>query len=106
MDGRIPSDAAICCVKHVVQASAQILLDDDPTRSCREVRFANFQVFNNFFIRKMTQTPLRPYQIILGAINGLPILKADVEDVSHAFCSLERLSKPCNRLHHVNFFGD
>lgn len=105
-EGPIPCDAAICRIKHVLQASAQVFLDDDPSSPRPQDRFAHFQVLDNLLVGEMAQTPLRPYNVILGALHGLPVLQPHVEDVSHAFCALERLGKPRNRLHHVDFLRD
>jgi hypothetical protein len=53
----------------------------------------------------MADTPLRPNQVILDSILGLPTFKADVEDISHPRLALQNVCELGDGFDNVHLFS-
>ncbi|KJZ73937.1 hypothetical protein HIM_06605 [Hirsutella minnesotensis 3608] len=75
---------ATSSVNDVYAAGAEVLLDDHGTRVWFEDRLADLKVVPHVVVGEMPETPLRPDQVVLNPILGLPALQLDVQVGAYA----------------------
>lgn len=98
-----PRHTAVFLIEHV--AGAYIFLDDNHAAIRAQDSLTSLQVGDDLGILQVTQTPLRPDNVVLGSGLWLPVLKPDVEDCANSGLTVEGVGEFGNGLDNIYLVG-
>lgn len=80
----VPGHTAINVIENIFSTRAHVFFENNHAAIWVEHRFAAFEIAHQLLISEMANTPLRPDQVVLDTICGLPFLQSNVVDFTNA----------------------